>query len=371
MQGQWIGSYTGSSSGTIIVNIDERASYYQGVAYVNESNIALPSVAGFFRTKYKKRNFKFRTDLILPIHPFTGNTDSWENVKRFYSKEVTISEYADIKGSWDDEFLSLSWKTKLGTVGSCRLPRSKAGQPSELVPLDKKWRSYKTYVAALEGRRFLFRGQTKPWRLRTSYHRTGRADLTRFLDEDIKALHKHLSARTKHVFNLENGNENGAFFNLVQHHGYPTPLLDWTYSPYVAAFFAYWEVSREMAAAAKSEDKVRILVFDQMQWKTDWHQLLTLINRGLHLSVNEFLAIENERMIPQQAASTVTNIDDIESYIKSKEIKGKKYLSAIDLPMGDRKKVMQELSYMGITAGSLFPGLDGACEELRERNFEI
>jgi len=26
---------------------------------------------------------------------------------------------------------------------------------------------------------------------------------------------------------------------------------------------------------------------------------------------------------------------------------------------------------MGITAGSLFPGLDGACEELRERFFEF
>jgi len=26
---------------------------------------------------------------------------------------------------------------------------------------------------------------------------------------------------------------------------------------------------------------------------------------------------------------------------------------------------------MGITAGSLFPGLDGACEEPAERNFEI
>jgi hypothetical protein len=30
---------------------------------------------------------------------------------------------------------------------------------------------------------------------------------------------------------------------------------------------------------------------------------------------------------------------------------------------------MKELALMGITAGSLFPGLDGACEELRERLF--
>jgi hypothetical protein len=49
---------------------------------------------------------------------------------------------------------------------------------------------------------------------------------------------------------------------------------------------------------------------------------------------------------------------------------GRKYLSAIDLPVSERKQVVQELGYMGITAGSLFPGLDGACEELRERYSE-
>jgi len=83
------------------------------------------------------------------------------------------------------------------------------------------------------------------------------------------------------------------------------------------------------------------------------------------------MAIENERMIPQQAASTVTNIDDIESYIRSKETDTKKYLWAIDLPVRERRNVVRDLRYMGITAGSLFPGLDGACEELTERNFEI
>lgn len=371
MKGQWIGSYTGSSNGIIIINVDERSSHYQGVAYLNDGNKTLPGSAAFFKTKNKDRHFQFRTYLILPINPTSGTTDSWDTVKSHYPDNVTVSEYADVKGSWDDRALSVSWTTNIGTTGVCVLPRSMADEPSELVPLIKEWEAYKAYVAGLLGRRYLFRGQTKPWRLRTSFHRAGRAELTRFLNEDIQVLHKHLSARTKHVFNLEIPNENGAFFNLVQHHGYPTPLLDWTYSPYVAAFFAYRGISNENAATANPEEKVRILVFDQAQWKADWNQVLLLLNAGLHLSIGEFMAIENERMIPQQAASTVTNVDDIESYIKSKESNGKKYLWAIDLPVGDRKKVVQELSYMGITAGSLFPGLDGACEELKERNFEF
>jgi hypothetical protein len=32
---------------------------------------------------------------------------------------------------------------------------------------------------------------------------------------------------------------------------------------------------------------------------------------------------------------------------------------------------MQELALMGITAGSLFPGLDGACLQLKERFFDL
>jgi len=41
------------------------------------------------------------------------------------------------------------------------------------------------------------------------------------------------------------------------------------------------------------------------------------------------------------------------------------------LPVRERKLVIRGLSYMGITAGSLFPGLDGACEEFAQRNFGL
>ena len=106
--------------------------------------------------------------------------------------------------------------------------------------------------------------------------------------------------------------------------------------------------------------------------KRDYQQHLHLATAELHLSIGEFMAIENERMIPQQAISTVTNIDDIESYISIYEqASTKTYLQAFDLPLKERDKVIQELRFMGITAGSMFPGLDGACKELKDRNFEI
>lgn len=370
MKGQWIGNFAGQNEGLIMLNVDDRGTHFEGIAYLNVNNKQLPSTAASFSTRNKDQNFEFKTTNLLPINPTNGLVDSWDNLKKFYGPDIRISKYAEVKGTWDDNFIDLSWTTEIGTHGNCKLPKSQADQPSNLLPLEMDWKTYKEYVSTLEeGRRFLFRGQSTPRRLRTSFHRAGRSDLIRYVNEDIPSLHRHLSARTKHVFKLDIPDENGAFFNLVQHHGYPTPLLDWTYSPYVAAFFAYREVSNHDGRTNSNGQKVRIFVFNQAQWKSSFNQLSQLLIPGPHVSVSEFIAIENERMIPQQAASTITNIDDIETYIASKETGNNKFLWAIDLPAKDRKTVMQELSYMGITAGSLFPGLDGACEELRERNF--
>ena len=163
--------------------------------------------------------------------------------------------------------------------------------------------------------------------------------------------------------------ENGAFVSLVQHHGYPTPLLDWTYSPFVAAFFAYRDVRKDRMETDPT-GSVRIFVLDKSLWLQKVKQLPMLRPYGLHFSVLDFSSIENERLVPQQAVSTVTNVDDIETYMRGYETDATRpLLRVIDLPVADRTAVMRALSVMGITAGSMFPGLDGACEELKERFF--
>jgi hypothetical protein len=139
----------------------------------------------------------------------------------------------------------------------------------------------------------------------------------------------------------------------------------------VGVFFAYQKVKNSEARKATANDKVRIFMFDQMLWRNTFNQIPKVTSCQPHFLIQEFIAIDNERLVPQQSISTITNIDDIESYIRSKEAPERGYLQVIDLPMSERPDVMRELSIMGITAGSLFPGLDGTCEELKERNFDL
>lgn len=318
LNGQWVGTYEGSTQGTIVVNIDNLDSCYEGEAFLTDGESGAGLVA-FFTTKDKNAKFDCRTDSILWLDVGSGKFVPPEQIASKFVAGTVFSKFADVEGEVDEGLLRLSWKTDIGTAGSCVLPRSKASKPSELSTRNMDWKAYKEYVSSLTLKRHLFRGQTSPFRLRTSYHRSGRAHLHRFLTKDIVELHKHLSGKTRHFFNLLVPDENGAFFNLVQHHGYPTPLLDWSYSPYVAAFFAYHRISTEKAETSEANAKVRILVFDQAQWRKDWNQVSVLILPGLHVSIGEFVAVENERLIPQQAASTITNADDIEQYIQSKE----------------------------------------------------
>jgi len=293
----------------------------------------------------------------------------WDAMKQHYPG-VTVDPILEASFSFDltAQALAIDYSSASGGPGKAFLSLSNGNKLPTRTANAKvtNWATFKEYALSLEPQRNVFRGQeSNAWRLRTFFHRAGRADLRKFVMRDVGMLHAQLSSLTRHQFNLDNQLENAAFYSMVQHHGYPTPLLDWTWSPFIAAYFAF----RKRRPAGEF---ARIFVFDQREWQSDvrrWHIISSCLP---HFSFLNPLAINNPRMVPQQALSIVSNVDDIESFIEFNEVKNKKtYLEVIDLPVAERPQIMQELSLMGITAGSMFPGLDGACEQLRERNFNL
>ncbi len=369
MKGQWIGEYAGSSAGLAIVELDEIDGHLKGAASIWTNNLHLPATYAIITAPLNHDKFELRSPL-LPIDRQTGDPSNWNLISQKYPG-VRMPTEAISKWARHGDLLYVSWDTNIRTHGIAVLHRAHTDRPSNYQPSSSySWEMFKSYAATLEPHRFIFRGHhDNRWRLESRFHRTGRTDLLRYIHEQIPIVHQNLTGLTNHLFDLSRPHETAAFYGLLQHHGYPTPLLDWTYSPFVAAYFAYKSLPSERM---RTSSYVRIFIFDRKEWINDFPQILKIAPVQPHFSLLEPLSIEKRRMLPQQAMSSVTNLVDIESYLLEAESKMQKtYLRVIDLPASQRSQVMRELSMMGITAGSLFPGLDGACEQMKERFFDL
>lgn len=370
MRGQWIGPFKGTGEGVAIVELDDMGDHFEGSAYAHSANPALPSLWAFLRTKNKDPKLVLNLK-VKPIDRAAGLVVEWDQIKDRYP-DVTLSPDLETTFEFTDDEVHLNWKTPIGTMGTGQLFRSQAMDPSlyKADPNIRSWAAFKEFTVSLEPYRYAFRGQeSNTWRLVTHFHRRGRFDVLKFVNIDIPQLHAQISSLTAHHFRLEDPLENAAFYSLAQHHGYPTPLLDWTFSPYIAAFFAF----RRVYKAAQSPDKfIRIFVFDVRDWNNNQTRSQTIAPAPPHFTFLSPISINNLRLVPQQALSSVTNVDDIENFVAWQERQASRsYLRVIDLPTSERGQIMHELAMMGITAGSMFPGLDGACEQFMERQFNL
>ena len=269
---------------------------------------------------------------------------------------VRQGEYS-LEVEWSSVYPDGSTRQDKGLLKKERLGSSKVTHE------EMKWNHFKEY--ALEQKDgLIYRGQARHWSLRTSYHRTGHADLISYLDDIIPEVEHHINAVSDHLYNAHDDRSLGALLNLVQHHGYPTPLLDWTKSPYVAAFFAFENESR-----LKKGGNVSVFEFDEKAWAKMAGRSAQTRVPNMVLRTLELPGFGNSRVLPQQSLTMYSNVDNIEEIIQSHEKTPGQLIKAVSIPTSDRKAAMRDLSLMGITWGSMFPGFDGVCKQLRARHF--
>jgi hypothetical protein len=362
--GQWLGTTRGDPNADIVIDLDDIGERVSGIASLFPHDHSLfSSCASVSANKY---------DEVVNIKAVPLHFDSFRGVL-LDERLAAIRYQGVVMPKWVEARLTLknentlegTWSTDIETYGTVTLNRSRCAEKSSVAKIEgvSNWRDFKAYISDKNPIGQLYRGQAKPYPLRTSFHRTSRNDITRFLHEDVPTLHRSMANQLSRIFDLEKPIELGAFLNLVQHHGFPTPLLDWTYSPYVAAFFAFAKAMEDAV------EPVKIFCFDADRYRKEKSQFQTLTLAPPHLSILDAYAIDNARAIPQQGALTLTNIENIEAWLEFIQIGDEPYLKSFELPPSERQSVLADLNLMGIKKSTLFPGLDSICEEIRERRF--
>ena len=369
--GQWIGPSTGYPEGEVVLDVELRDGVHRAVAYLYTDNSSLPSTATEFAfPKTDEVEFGFRAT-IWPFDPKLGRILSEAELSN-WSPPIEHSTKADFEfHRLVDHRLKVSWKTEIGTSGEGVLGRTVMKPTSQVKNVTDvtSWAQFRDQISELDFGDFVFRGQSVLYPLQTTFHRTKRKNLHLYLQDDIPKLHRSITGQTSHFFDLNDPSQNGAFLNLAQHHGFPTPLLDWTYSPFVAAWFAYHD------AVASGDDKetdknIRVFQLNKKRFSRV-SQFQNLTFSPPHFSILEALAIDNNRAIPQQGLLTLTNVQDIEAYIlKLEHQNDDEYLSAYDLPASEAKKALNDLAMMGITRSTLFPGIESTCADMKQRLFD-
>lgn len=368
LSGQYIGGYTNITSGKnsfLCVNIDHIA------AGNHEAYATIFSGDKIYTTTFPFNWTADSSKISVIIHGVTEYIRQGDGV--FKKSEPKMQQYrkAELDITWA-EGLRLSWTVDNGEIMQSESLSQIATEPSKLNSTKSTWAEFKKSIDDLEIRRYIFRGQSVTNKLRTSFHRTNRSNISRYHKNNIPELQHFISSVHKEYFSLSEISNLISMLTLAQHHGYPTPILDWTVSPYIAAYFAFLNEQRETIEQSNNTlaEHIRIYQFDLEEYQNDFPQFLEVNDIILHVSFAITPPLNNPRAIPQQSISCISTIDDIEVYLEHLgNQNNKKYLSAYDIPVSETKNALKDLELMGITHASLFPGLDGMCAYLKRKHF--
>jgi hypothetical protein len=259
-----------------------------------------------------------------------------------------------------------TWSSEDGKSGRVQLMRMWIGGESTPTEHFDDWELYKQWADKYVNSGCAFRGQAHA-RLISTFHRTGRVDLVRYLNRDLPYFADYLDTLTGRSYDLRRPEDFGAVLGLAQHHGFPTPLLDWTYSPYVAAYFAFAQVVEQRSPPAS----VRIYRLSS-----------AAVREGLDIPVLDFviprpavvafrpISRGNARLLNQQGLFTFSNLADIETILRWQEdAERPKQLEHVEISSRVARRALSDLRNMGTTAATLFPGLDGSSTFLKHLLF--
>ena len=154
-----------------------------------------------------------------------------------------------------------------------------------------------------------------------------------------------------------------SYMAYLRHHGFPSPLLDWTRSPYIAAYFAF---------RAADQGNVAIYVYSERDFKTWCNDEAQIHTFGRYVQTHR-------RHFLQQSTYTVCLKHDLTSGWRFAPHAGvfargntnQDILWKFTIPSTERLKVLKLLDTYNLNAFSLFESEESLMETVALRELEL
>jgi len=245
------------------------------------------------------------------------------------------------------------------------------------------WHEFKLYVLQFS-ENWAFRGQSSAdWMLNNAIERTdfikfGNGIEAEFVAEFQRGARNYLSKDETPEHLIE-------WLALMQHHGAPTRLLDFTKSPFIASYFGFEfcqaKEDSHVAIWCMNIDhlKKRSLEILSQEFGSALQETQNLINEKLFEVLfyqnNKSLVFPvepfrmNRRYSLQQSifVSTGTSVEPFMEQLQFLGAELPKTVVRLEIPATEKKVVLRELQMMNLHRASLFPDLDGYALSLKFR----
>ncbi len=213
--------------------------------------------------------------------------------------------------------------------------------------------------------------------------------LQRVCDHNI-SLEKSIIRSFIKYGHLELSNTKSIFQKLAlgQHYGLPTRLLDWSYSPLVAAHFATIDLEKydtDGAIYAINLEEANKLIPKKLKDFLDKHKTQTFTVEDLDFHFKNLEELENlekdpffiffepvsqiERITNQYALFSMVSKADVT--LSSLLPEDSNVFYKIIIPKEVKLEIRDKLDYINISERFIFPGLDGICSWITRRYSKI